>query len=149
MWVLVIKNSKPTDSGIYVCEVNSNPIVRSFHKLSVLSKALLPPNNTTDLPYSSQKQSFSSKNHNYTDCCMNRNVSLNCLGFCNIQSILEGNITRISKNFHSQAFILAIFLTLYLVLSIYTIDRNTIFGRFCYKVTVIILCVYHENKSMQ
>lgn len=34
VWVLVIRNSKPTDSGIYVCEVNSNPIVRSFHKLS-------------------------------------------------------------------------------------------------------------------
>lgn len=34
VWVLVIKNSKPSDSGIYVCEVNSNPIVRSFHKLS-------------------------------------------------------------------------------------------------------------------
>lgn len=34
VWVLVIKDSKPTDSGVYVCEVNSNPIVRSFHKLS-------------------------------------------------------------------------------------------------------------------
>lgn len=34
VWVLVIRNSKPSDSGIYVCEVNSNPIVRSFHKLS-------------------------------------------------------------------------------------------------------------------
>lgn len=34
VWVLLIKNAKPTDSGIYVCEVNSNPIVRSFHKLS-------------------------------------------------------------------------------------------------------------------
>lgn len=34
VWVLVIHNAKPTDSGIYVCEVNSNPIVHSFHKLS-------------------------------------------------------------------------------------------------------------------
>jgi hypothetical protein len=34
VWVLVIKNAKPADSGVYVCEVNSNPIVRSFHKLS-------------------------------------------------------------------------------------------------------------------
>jgi glutathione synthase/RimK-type ligase-like ATP-grasp enzyme len=30
----VIKDAKPSDSGIYVCEVNSNPILRSFHKLS-------------------------------------------------------------------------------------------------------------------
>ncbi|KAJ3646010.1 hypothetical protein Zmor_023623 [Zophobas morio] len=91
VWVLVIKNAKPSDSGIYVCEVNSNPIVRSFHKLSVLSKALLPPSNTTDpSQYEEQKQQFSSRNHNYTDCCVGRNVSSNCLGFCNIQSILEG-----------------------------------------------------------
>lgn len=34
MWVLVIKDAKPSDSGIYVCEVNSSPILRSFHKLS-------------------------------------------------------------------------------------------------------------------
>ena len=34
MWVLVIKNSNATDSGIYICEVNSDPIVRSFHKLN-------------------------------------------------------------------------------------------------------------------
>ncbi|XP_017783380.1 PREDICTED: Ig-like and fibronectin type-III domain-containing protein 2 isoform X2 [Nicrophorus vespilloides] len=93
VWVLVIKNSKPSDSGIYVCEVNSNPIVRSFHKLSVLSKALLPPENGTDANvYEDQKaSSFNSKNHNYTDCCISKNVSSSCLGFCNIQSILEGN----------------------------------------------------------
>lgn len=34
VWVLLISNARPTDSGIYVCEVNSNPIVHSFHKLS-------------------------------------------------------------------------------------------------------------------
>ncbi|KAI4456941.1 titin [Holotrichia oblita] len=92
VWVLVIKIVKSSDSGIYVCEVNSNPVVRSFHKLSVLSKALQPPENGSDYNfYEDQKPSFSSKNHNYTECCQNRNVSLNCLGFCNIQSILEGS----------------------------------------------------------
>lgn len=30
----MIKEAKPSDSGIYVCEVNSSPILRSFHKLS-------------------------------------------------------------------------------------------------------------------
>ncbi|GJQ83681.1 hypothetical protein Trydic_g14389 [Trypoxylus dichotomus] len=92
VWVLVIKIVKSSDSGIYVCEVNSNPIVRSFHKLSVLSKALQPPENGSDFNfYEEQRPSFNSKNHNYTDCCQSRNVSLNCLGFCNIQSILEGS----------------------------------------------------------
>ncbi|XP_023310369.1 Ig-like and fibronectin type-III domain-containing protein 1 isoform X2 [Anoplophora glabripennis] len=92
VWVLVIKTAKPTDSGVYVCEVNSSPIVRSFHKLSVLSKAMLPPNNSTEMmpQFEDSRQSFSSRNHNYTDCCMGKNVSSVCLGFCNIQSILEG-----------------------------------------------------------
>lgn len=91
VWVLVIKDAKPSDSGIYVCEVNSSPILRSFHKLSVLSRALLPPDNMTDpMLYDSQKGPLG-RNHNYTDCCISSNVSSSCFGFCNIQSILEGN----------------------------------------------------------
>ncbi|KAL3272723.1 hypothetical protein HHI36_014185 [Cryptolaemus montrouzieri] len=97
VWVLVIKQAKPTDSGIYVCEVNSNPIVRSFHKLSVLSKSLLPPSNMTDSSIE-PKTPFSSRNHNYTDCCQMKNVSSNCLGFCNIQSILEGSTGQDPEN---------------------------------------------------
>ncbi|XP_050504317.1 Ig-like and fibronectin type-III domain-containing protein 2 isoform X1 [Diabrotica virgifera virgifera] len=95
VWVLVIENSKPTDSGVYVCEVNSSPTVRSFHKLSVLSKSMLPPNYTTTDPSSSgeDQRQLSSKNHNYTDCCVAKNVSTVCLGFCNIQSILEDHFS--------------------------------------------------------
>ena len=33
VWVLVIRDVKASDAGIYVCEVNSNPILRSFHTL--------------------------------------------------------------------------------------------------------------------
>ncbi|CAH0563601.1 unnamed protein product [Brassicogethes aeneus] len=99
VWVLFIKNPKPSDSGIYVCEVNSNPIVRSFHKLSVLSKSILPPNNTTDVTTIDEKQpNFNSRNHNYTTCCISQNVSSDCLGFCNIQSILEGNTGQDPEN---------------------------------------------------
>lgn len=62
-----------------------------FFLVSVLSKALLPPdNNTESTLFEDQKPTFSARNHNYTDCCTSRNVSSNCLGFCNIQSILEG-----------------------------------------------------------
>lgn len=33
VWVLLITDTKPTDSDLYVCEVNSNPPIKSFHPL--------------------------------------------------------------------------------------------------------------------
>ncbi|XP_077284865.1 Ig-like and fibronectin type-III domain-containing protein 2 isoform X2 [Arctopsyche grandis] len=92
VWVLVIRKVKPSDSGMYICEVNSDPVVRSFHALSVLPRGLVPPENTTD-SYSQTffNDPFSGRVHNYTDCCVNSNVSQSCLGFCNIQNILDGN----------------------------------------------------------
>lgn len=82
VWVLAVKNVRRNDSGLYSCEVNSIPEVRTFHQLKVLSRDLVPP---TEEPSSER-----GGNHNYTDCCVALNVSSSCLGFCNIQSILEG-----------------------------------------------------------
>lgn len=31
VWVLLIKNTQVTDSGAYVCELNSNPVQKSIH----------------------------------------------------------------------------------------------------------------------
>ncbi|XP_044737933.1 Ig-like and fibronectin type-III domain-containing protein 1 isoform X2 [Chrysoperla carnea] len=106
VWVLVIKNSKPSDSGSYVCEKNSEDITRSFHQLSVLSRALQPPNNTTDtftydqtvIKDETTSTIGSIRNHNYTDCCLNANVSDQCLGFCNIDSILDGTTGQDPEN---------------------------------------------------
>lgn len=60
---------------------------------TVISRGLTPPENqnTTD-SYSSNAQplSPSALSHNYTDCCLSANVSKSCLGFCSIQTILEG-----------------------------------------------------------
>lgn len=33
VWVLVIKAARSSDSGTYICEINSNPILRSFHSI--------------------------------------------------------------------------------------------------------------------
>lgn len=33
VWVLLIKDTKPSDTDLYVCEVNSDPPVKSFHPL--------------------------------------------------------------------------------------------------------------------
>jgi hypothetical protein len=66
-------------------------VISSWFCFLVLSRALLPPDNMTDpMLYDSQKGPLG-RNHNYTDCCINSNVSSSCFGFCNIQSILEGN----------------------------------------------------------
>ncbi|KAL0821463.1 hypothetical protein ABMA28_004934 [Loxostege sticticalis] len=93
VWALVIKSVKASDAGLYVCELNTEPPVRSFHKLTVISRGLTPPENqnTTD-SYSANAATPSSiaLAHNYTDCCLSANVSKSCLGFCSIQTILEG-----------------------------------------------------------
>ncbi|XP_072944512.1 Ig-like and fibronectin type-III domain-containing protein 2 [Epargyreus clarus] len=93
VWALVIKSVKASDAGLYMCELNTEPPVRSFHKLTVISRGLTPPDsqNTTD-SYSANVPTLSTSAlaHNYTDCCVNANVSKTCLGFCSIQTILEG-----------------------------------------------------------
>lgn len=33
VWVLAIKAVKHSDAGVYVCELNTDPVVRSFHRL--------------------------------------------------------------------------------------------------------------------
>lgn len=34
MWALVIKSVKASDAGLYMCELNTEPPVRSFHRLT-------------------------------------------------------------------------------------------------------------------
>lgn len=33
VWVLLITDTKPSDSDLYICEVNSDPPIKSFHSL--------------------------------------------------------------------------------------------------------------------
>jgi len=33
VWVLLIKSLKASDSGAYICELNSDPVLRSIHIL--------------------------------------------------------------------------------------------------------------------
>lgn len=102
VWVLNIKDVKPSDSGLYACEVNSNPVVRTYHKLKVLSSALLPPESTHTQTEVAETTTAPSTNHNYTSCCIASNVSKDCLGFCNIQSILDGNTGQDPENCESD-----------------------------------------------
>jgi hypothetical protein len=111
VYVLLIRNVTVKDQGMYVCEVNSDPPVRSFHKLLVLSGSLQPPGADLSAPgdeavlvaaaggggdggggamtvwgYSTERP----VDHDYLDCCRASNVSLACQAFCNLKNILDG-----------------------------------------------------------
>ncbi|CAH2247905.1 jg12255 [Pararge aegeria aegeria] len=63
-----------------------------FRKV-MISRNLTPPDsqNATD-SYSANAPTLSSSAlaHNYTDCCVATNVTKGCLGYCSIQTILDG-----------------------------------------------------------
>ena len=108
VYVLLIKNLTMKDAGLYICELNSVNVTRSFHELKVLTDRLLAPvvaSDFTEAPSTSSDSdevatkdsidvwNYSTErpiNHDYSDCCSGKNVSKSCLGFCNIKNILEG-----------------------------------------------------------
>ncbi|KAH8334760.1 hypothetical protein KR074_009919 [Drosophila pseudoananassae] len=113
VWVLLIKNLKPSDSGAYICELNSDPVLRSIHILTVkeLQSSTGGPGNSTDpaaaessdvflLPPPLDAQDNRSfwrpsqvpplVTHDFTECCERANVSAQCMGFCNVHNILDG-----------------------------------------------------------
>ena len=111
VYVLLIKNLTVKDAGLYICELNSVNVTRSFHELKVLTDRLLAPVVASDDNEAPGESSDSGEaastatkdsidvwnysterpiNHDYSDCCSAKNVSKSCLGFCNIKNILEG-----------------------------------------------------------
>ncbi|BFF96530.1 Ig-like and fibronectin type-III domain-containing protein 2 [Drosophila madeirensis] len=113
VWVLLIKNLKTSDSGAYICELNSDPVLRSIHILTVkeLQSSTGGPTNATDVstvessdvfllppPLDAQdNRSFWRPSqvpplvtHDFTECCERGNVSAPCMGFCNVHNILDG-----------------------------------------------------------
>lgn len=107
VWVLLIKNVKPDDSDVYVCEVNSSPVIKSYHPLRIKSKngtfytnpsvtdekqpndsiELSPPNIDSNSQYHNYPPTIT---HDFVECCESFNVSAKCLGFCTIHNILDG-----------------------------------------------------------
>lgn len=107
VWVLLIKGVKPEDTDVYVCEVNSDPVIRSFHPLRIKSKdgkfyknpsvtedkktsdptELSPPTIDNDSEYHNFPPTIT---HDFTECCQSFNVSTKCLGFCTVHNILDG-----------------------------------------------------------
>ncbi|XP_023302537.2 Ig-like and fibronectin type-III domain-containing protein 1 [Lucilia cuprina] len=63
VWVLLIKKLKPSDSGSYICELNSEPVLRSIHILTVkpLPSKHNNNNNSTYSDSSSNRDSAASE----------------------------------------------------------------------------------------
>eukprot|EP00090_Calanus_glacialis_P031499 TRINITY_DN5209_c0_g1_i1.p1 TRINITY_DN5209_c0_g1~~TRINITY_DN5209_c0_g1_i1.p1 ORF type:complete len:1460 (-),score=250.05 TRINITY_DN5209_c0_g1_i1:454-4833(-) len=104
VYVLVVANVTSRDAGMYICELNSDPTVRSFHELKVLSAFLQPPLPTSESSVASGSTAstkdsvevwgYSTESpidHDFSSCCAGRNISTVCQGFCNLKSILDGN----------------------------------------------------------
>ncbi|XP_034111306.1 Ig-like and fibronectin type-III domain-containing protein 2 isoform X1 [Drosophila albomicans] len=108
VWVLLIKDLKTSDSGAYICELNSDPVLRSIHILTVKEVSqgnstdtataessdvfLLPPplNAQDNRSFWRPSQSPPVFTHDFTECCERANVSTQCMGFCNVHNILDG-----------------------------------------------------------
>lgn len=74
-----------------MCEVNSDPMLRSFHPLRVKSKTT--PSNGTNLSGTNTTLFDSDETavtHDFNECCDSLNVSAKCKGFCSIHNIIDG-----------------------------------------------------------
>ena len=96
VFVLQINNVTHEDTGLYVCEVNTEPPLRSLHRLTVLTDKLVAPKNKENVNTTAVEKLWGYTtpkpiSHNYTECCMEEGVPNTCLGFCSIKNILEGS----------------------------------------------------------
>ncbi|GAB0093957.1 Fibronectin type-III domain-containing protein [Sergentomyia squamirostris] len=94
VWVLLIRDARPTDTDVYVCEVNSDPVLRSFHPLRVKSLNSTTKTSTEDEAdggeIAEQTTPITALVHDFTDCCNAQNVSSKCIGYCTVHNILDG-----------------------------------------------------------
>jgi hypothetical protein len=108
VYVLLITNVTTADDGMYTCEVNYSPVLRSFHQLKVLSPKLQPPKATapkagTTVPPPTEDGTTRDSldvwgystarpiTHDFSPCCRARNVSDGCSNFCSLKRILDGS----------------------------------------------------------
>lgn len=92
VWVLKIKETTVSDSGVYVCETNSSPKQKMARLLNVLESDSTETNGKTDAI-------LSDVNHNYTDCCINEEVPDLCHTLCHMSGLVNNQIP--STTIHS------------------------------------------------
>jgi len=77
---LQIANVTTEDTGIFLCEVNTDPVLTSFHQLTV-----------SEAPEQGLNNSYQETlDHQFTSCCLARNVSTACQQLCSLKTIIAG-----------------------------------------------------------
>ena len=79
-----MKDTKPSDSGVYICETNSNPKQQMARLLNVIDSETSETNEKTDV--------LSDVNHNYTECCINEDVPDQCHSLCHMSGLVSNQI---------------------------------------------------------
>ncbi|XP_064458219.1 Ig-like and fibronectin type-III domain-containing protein 1 [Ornithodoros turicata] len=74
-WVLRISKVVAADSGRYTCELNTTPPQKITRLLTVVDDGNPTPFLLT---------------HNYTECCSERGIPMECFGYCTLQGIVSG-----------------------------------------------------------
>lgn len=81
VWVLKIRRAMPSDSGVYTCQVNTDPPLMIARFLTVTYPE-------AGNPLSHVKPLLSSSGHNFTKCCRDQRVADICVPFCNIDNLV-------------------------------------------------------------
>ena len=84
VYVLKITNVTMFDAGIYFCEVNTDPPIMALRELTVLRRQY---RKVKKLPLPSSDINSS---HNFTSCCVSKNVSTSCQQFCHLDFVMDG-----------------------------------------------------------
>lgn len=81
IWILKIRRALPSDSGVYTCQVNTDPPL-------VVARFLTVAYPEAGNPLSHVKPLISSSGHNFTKCCREQRVADICVPFCNIENLV-------------------------------------------------------------
>ena len=96
VYVLAIQNLTVHDSGIYSCELNTDPPTISRHQLVVLSSRRVVhiqdhdeqvDYDNNDDYYDYLEEFVGSNQDQISSCCRQKNVSEGCLGFCDMNTL--------------------------------------------------------------
>lgn len=91
MWVLRLRRVRTSDSGIYICELNSTPKKKVSRILAVTDDDMGVPSGGIGGNGAGGSVSILEVDHNYTDCCVREAVPQQCHHFCHFRGLLTDN----------------------------------------------------------